>query len=141
MDLAKIEELIGIVKDASVSELTLRQDGSSITIRKPAGTPRPAAGAKKTPAKRETPAAQQSGEPVALVVTAPMVGIFHSASDALQIGSVVKPCQVVGAIESMKLMNDIVAQAAGKVIEIDAEDGLPVEYGQTLFRLAPLEGD
>ena len=36
----------------------------------------------------------------------------------------------------MKLMNDVLADQGGQVIEVLIEDGAPVEYGQPLFRLA-----
>ena len=36
-------------------------------------------------------------------------------------------------IEAMKLMNEIESDVAGEVVEILAENGKPVEYGQPLF--------
>lgn len=44
--------------------------------------------------------------------------------------------QVVGAIESMKLMNDVRADCDGLVEAVLVEPGMPVEYGQPLYRLA-----
>ncbi len=43
--------------------------------------------------------------------------------------------QVVGAIESMKLLNDVVAQSSGTIDEVMVEDGTPVEYSQPLYRM------
>ena len=40
---------------------------------------------------------------------------------------------VVCIIEAMKLMNEIEAEHAGKVIEICVEDGQAVEFGQVLM--------
>jgi acetyl-CoA carboxylase biotin carboxyl carrier protein len=37
----------------------------------------------------------------------------------------------------MKLMNEIESEIAGTVLEILAENGQPVEFGQPLFRLDP----
>ena len=65
-----------------------------------------------------------------------MVGIFHHAEPPLPYAAVVAPGQVVGSIESMKLMNEVLAEAGGRVTEVLVEDGAPVEYGQALFRLA-----
>jgi acetyl-CoA carboxylase biotin carboxyl carrier protein len=68
-------------------------------------------------------------------IVAPMVGIFHRIDAVDGIGGVVKAGQVVGAIESMKLMNDIVSECDGIIAEALVEDGMPVEFGQALFRL------
>ena len=64
-----------------------------------------------------------------------MVGIFHSAGNAITEGIAVKAGQSVGAIESMKLMNDVISEHEGTVAEVLVDDGMPVEYGQMLFRL------
>jgi acetyl-CoA carboxylase biotin carboxyl carrier protein len=44
---------------------------------------------------------------------------------------------VLCIIEAMKLMNEIEAEVAGTVVEILVRNEDPVEYGQTLFRIAP----
>ncbi|HEY6599025.1 MAG TPA: biotin/lipoyl-containing protein, partial [Pseudomonadales bacterium] len=38
-------------------------------------------------------------------------------------------------IESMKMMNQIEAERAGRIVEVTAEDGQPVETGAALFRI------
>ena len=35
----------------------------------------------------------------------------------------------------MKLMNDVVAEEDGEIVEICAENGALVEFGQTLFKI------
>ena len=70
-------------------------------------------------------------------ITARMVGIFHSIDSVGAVGTAVKAGQVVGAIESMKLLNDAVSDHDGVIAEVLVEDGMPVEYGQRLFRLEP----
>ena len=39
-------------------------------------------------------------------------------------------------VEAMKLMNEIEADVAGTVTAILVEDGVSVEYGQPLFKIA-----
>ena len=73
-------------------------------------------------------------EPIRL--WSPMVGVFYHARPPLPYGAEIEPGQIVGSIESMKLMNDVRAEHAGRLTDILIEDGTPVEYGQTLFRLA-----
>ncbi len=73
-------------------------------------------------------------------VTSPFVGTFYRAPtpDApafADIGSVVRPGQTLCIIEAMKLMNEIEAECAGTVVEIFAQNGKSVEYGQKLFRI------
>ena len=140
MDLAKIEELIQVVQDARVSELTLRAEGSSVTVKKVAAAPPKASKPTKKQAepKRVRP---PEAQPEVGLITAPMVGIYHATSASVRPGALVKAGQVVGAIESMKLMNDVVAQLGGTIAEVAVEDGLPVEYGQVLFRLEPREAE
>ena len=45
--------------------------------------------------------------------------------------------QVVCIIEAMKLMNEIKAEKAGRVVKVLLENGQPVEYGQPLFLIQP----
>ena len=76
------------------------------------------------------------------VVTSPFVGTFYRtpAPDQrpfVEVGSAVKKGQVLCIIEAMKLMNEIESEIAGTVLEILAENGQPVEFGQPLFRLDP----
>ncbi|MCM8745519.1 acetyl-CoA carboxylase biotin carboxyl carrier protein [Thermomicrobium sp. CFH 73360] len=75
-------------------------------------------------------------------ITAPMVGTFYAAprpgaDPFVRIGDHVEPGQVVAIIEAMKVMNEIVADRAGTIVEILVENGQPVEYGQPLMRLRP----
>jgi acetyl-CoA carboxylase biotin carboxyl carrier protein len=73
-------------------------------------------------------------------VASPFVGTFYRASSPdipsfVEIGSVVKSGQTLCIIEAMKLMNEIEAECAGTIIEIYAQNGKAVEYGQKLFRI------
>lgn len=80
--------------------------------------------------------------PVGKAVTAPMVGTFYAAASPqdppfVQIGDVVRVGQVIGIIEAMKIMNEIISDHEGVVSEVVATNGQPVEYGSELLRLAP----
>ena len=44
---------------------------------------------------------------------------------------------VVCLIEAMKVMNEIKAEVKGTITEVLVEEGKPVEYGQSLFRIGP----
>jgi acetyl-CoA carboxylase biotin carboxyl carrier protein len=73
-------------------------------------------------------------------VTSPFVGTFYRSPspDApmfAEVGSVVRSGQTLCIVEAMKLMNEIEADCSGTVIEIFAQNGKAVEFGQKLFRI------
>ena len=73
-------------------------------------------------------------------MTSPFVGTFYRAPNPespsfVEVGATVKKGQTLCIVEAMKLMNEIEADVAGKVVEVYAENGKPVEYGQRLFRI------
>jgi acetyl-CoA carboxylase biotin carboxyl carrier protein len=85
-------------------------------------------------AQAEAGAPAQRGQQV----TAPMVGTFYAApapgaKPFVDIGSDVKPGDTLCVIEAMKMMNQIEAEVAGRIVSVLAENGTPVEFGQALF--------
>jgi acetyl-CoA carboxylase biotin carboxyl carrier protein len=73
-------------------------------------------------------------------VTSPFVGTFYRSPspDApmfAEVGSVVRAGQTLCIVEAMKLMNEIEADCSGTVVEIFAQNGKAVEFGQKLFRI------
>jgi acetyl-CoA carboxylase biotin carboxyl carrier protein len=80
--------------------------------------------------------------PGTLTVEAPMVGTFYRASSPtaepyVHEGDLVKEGQILCIIEAMKLMNEIEAKTAGRIVKILADNGQGVEYGQPLFLIEP----
>jgi acetyl-CoA carboxylase biotin carboxyl carrier protein len=75
-------------------------------------------------------------------IRSPMVGTFYKAPEPgadpyIKVGNRVTAGQTVCIIEAMKIMNEIEAEIAGVVREINVEDSQPVEFGQVLFRVDP----
>ena len=73
-------------------------------------------------------------------VTAPMVGVFYAApapgaEPFVHVGSKVKKGETLCILEAMKLMNEVVAERDGEVVEACVADGELVEYGRVLFRI------
>ena len=60
-----------------------------------------------------------------------------NADAYVQIGSSVQQGTVLCIVEAMKLMNEIESDMAGKVVQVLAENGQPVEYNQPLFLIEP----
>ena len=136
-----LDRMADLMREHELAEIEVESEGFRVRLRKPgagdaprgAGEPAGAAGA------------SAAGEPVATVVHAPVVGTFYRAGapDAapfVQVGDRVAPGDVLCVIEAMKLMNEIKAEFAGEVVEVLAENGQGVEYGQPLFALLPTSG-
>jgi len=73
-------------------------------------------------------------------VTSPFVGTFYRSPSPdsptfVEVGSVVRPGQTLCIIEAMKLMNEIEADCSGTIVEVFAQNGKAVEFGQKLFRV------
>jgi acetyl-CoA carboxylase biotin carboxyl carrier protein len=71
-------------------------------------------------------------------VTSPFVGTFYrspspTAEPYSREGQMVKRGDVLCIVEAMKLMNEIEAEFAGKIVSILVENGQPVEFGEPLF--------
>ena len=146
-DLEYLEKLAKIVCENDLSEITLEDDERAVSLRreKPqsiVNTVNPVFGAAATsqvitaPVKKteESKKVSHQGKPV----TAPMVGTFYSApspNDApfVRVGDNISIGQVVCIIEAMKLMNEIEADASGKITEICVNNGENVEFGQVLM--------
>jgi acetyl-CoA carboxylase biotin carboxyl carrier protein len=67
-----------------------------------------------------------------------MVGTLYTSSSPgappfVQVGDRVKEGDTLCIIEAMKMMNQIEADVGGSIKSIRAQNGDPVEYGQTLF--------
>ncbi len=157
MQTRELKRLLDVLKDTDVSELTLETGEYKLTLKRGIGAPRPqlvaaSQGAATSPAAdpAEQPAAQrsqqespaQAGGERLVEVVAPIVGTFYAAPspDAppfVRVGDRVSPGTVLCIIEAMKLMNEIEAETSGVVREVLVDNGQPVEYGQTLFRIEP----
>ena len=78
-----------------------------------------------------------------VIITSPFVGTFYKSPSPdspsfVEVGAVVRKGQVLCIVEAMKLMNEIEAEAPGKIAEILAENGKTVEFSQPLFRIEPV---
>jgi acetyl-CoA carboxylase biotin carboxyl carrier protein len=88
------------------------------------------------PAEASPPAAITADHPG--TVTAPMVGVAYLApqpGDApfVRVGDMISKGQTLLIIEAMKVMNQIRASRAGRLVRIFVDDSDPVEYGAPLM--------
>lgn len=73
-------------------------------------------------------------------IVSPLPGTFYRRASPdtapyVEVGTQVNSDTVVGLVEVMKQFNDVEAGAAGRIAEILAEDGEPVDAGQVLMRI------
>jgi oxaloacetate decarboxylase alpha subunit len=143
----RVQELVRIVQESGIGEVTIEEDGMRISVRStpdlPAGTGGPGEAPLAVPEPELPAATAVSGTLVR--VESPMVGTFYRASQPgappfVDVGDVVAPGQTLCILEAMKLMNEVKAEVEGVVRGVHAENAEPVEFGQLLFELEPLVG-
>jgi acetyl-CoA carboxylase biotin carboxyl carrier protein len=156
LELKDIKELIALMRKNDLSVFKMERDGFKITLKRgqdfqpiittstpvalPAGvsavTPVAHTAIEAAPAA----AAGASESKNYKEITSPMVGTFYSAPSPeapayAGVGTEINEGAVVCIIEAMKVMNEIKAEISGTVVEVVAENGKPVQYGQVLFRV------
>lgn len=132
-----LDRMADLMREHELAEIEVESEGFRVRLRK--------SGVGDAPRGAGAPSGSAGREPVATVVSAPVVGTFYRAGapDAapfVQVGDRVASGDVLCVIEAMKLMNEIKAEFAGEVVEILAENGQGVEYGQPLLALLPPAG-
>jgi len=150
--LLRLRELVKILESSTLAELAYEDTDIKVSLNRATkatlvAAPVASAAAIATPTSGSTPAtaaaaaAQKAKDEEGMVVVkSPFVGTFYSAPKPgappfAQVGERVRRGQTICIIEAMKLMNEIEAEADGVVVEILAENGKAVQYGDTLFRL------
>ena len=91
-------------------------------------------------ARENAPVAADGVNSNGAIISSPMVGTFYRSSTPaappyVDVGSRITEKTVVCIVEAMKLMNEIEADVRGEIVEVLAENGQLVEFGQPLFRV------
>lgn len=146
MDIRSIRKLIEIVEQSDIAEIEIKEGEHNIRIsrntREQVMVAAPIAHAAPIVATAPVPAATVKAavpeEISGYKITSPMVGSFYSASspdaDAfVKVGDQISVGDSLCIIEAMKIMNPIEAEVSGTIQQILAQNGDPVEFGQTLF--------
>ena len=156
MDLIELRKLVRLMLHADLSELELDDTKRGLRVHLKRDTDKRQADARLTDVVQIVPSALGGGAgpqvapaPPALaaglppgteVFKSPIVGTFYRSSspDAepfVSAGSTFAEGAVLCIIEAMKVMNEIRAEFRGEVLEVLAENGEPVEFGQPLFQI------
>ena len=150
MELKEIKALVNLMREHGLVELEIEDRKGKVRLVR-ANHARPAdtsAGPQNRPVPQHSRAATKAPPQVAAnelaenerFVTSPMVGTFYrspspGAATFVDTGDVVRKGQVLCIIEAMKMMNEIEADAAGKIVRFLCDNGQPVQYGQPLLVL------
>lgn len=151
IDIRKLESLVRLMVENDLSELDLKDQEETVTIKRgtsgvpmvaappahyarPAGTPAP----EGDPGSTSRPASDAG----LVAIESPMVGTFYSAANPespafVQVGAQVSSGTVVCLIEAMKVFNEIKSEISGTVERVLVNSNEPVEFGQKLFMVRP----
>jgi oxaloacetate decarboxylase alpha subunit len=143
----RIREIVRIVQESGVGEVTLEEGDLRVTVRRVEEI-EPAVGA--SPAAPLSPRQEPAQAPDVPVgdgivrVESPMVGTFYRAPEPgaapfVEEGEPVGVGQTLCVLEAMKLMNEVKSEIDAIVRRIHVENAQPVEFGQLLFELDPLD--
>ena len=138
LEFMKEHGLIYLAVEKPAFKLVLAREGASGLAAppvRPAGEP---AAAQAAAPAGEAPPAPPAGT---VTVTSPLVGTFYRAPSPgapvfAEVGQEVKVGDTLCIVEAMKVMNQVKSEVSGKVLEIQVENGQPVEFGQPMFLIA-----
>lgn len=161
MDLEVIENILDLIAESEVNEVSIEEGDFKIKVKKkpdieqpstpqmpvqyqmPAqqvgqNQPKPAATQQGQQNQEAPEGAQEKEEVTGEVVKSPIVGTFYRApspeDDAfVSIGDQVEKGETLCIVEAMKIMNEIESEYSGEVKKVLVENAEPVEYDQPLF--------
>jgi len=157
MELRELKALLNLMHENGLVELELEDKKGKVRLvrgtvalhdhqpKQAAVAIAPSKGNQKAARVAPTRAEKPAAGPIELeanqkMVESPMVGTFYRAASPdsepfVEEGTQVRKGQPLCIIEAMKMMNEIEADTAGRVVRILVENGNPVEYGQPLMIL------
>ncbi|GAC1384673.1 MAG: acetyl-CoA carboxylase biotin carboxyl carrier protein [Herpetosiphon sp.] len=155
-----IRELLKLMQASDLAEVLIERGDARVHIKRVLPQPQlvqmvagqPATQSPVVPVQQlpgsATPALLPTEQPLPLpareTVTAPMVGTFYASPSPkdppyVRVGDEVRPGDVVGLIEAMKIMNEIECEVNGRIAEVLVTNGQAVEYGQLLLLIEPMD--
>ena len=154
-----VGRLVDLLAESGIGQIRVKQGDLEITVK--AKTEAPPAGTLAEPSAAPVvaqPANASPAEPMSEgtvpepdpaerngglhLVRSPVVGTFYRAPAPgeeyyVEVGDQVGVGQTLCIVEAMKLMNEILADVSGEVVEVLVENSEGVEYDQPLFRIRP----
>lgn len=145
IDRDAVERVIELLNESGVGEIEVRSGDLTVRVARAAATPEAAEqgpSADEQPGEMAQGGAEEAPEAAGEIeyVTAGLVGLFHAgrAPDEVPIvtvGDEVEEGQVIGTIEALRKLTDVVAPCDGVLAEVLVDDGEAVQYGDRLFAI------
>ena len=153
METNEIKDLLSQFDQSSLTELQLKKENIELYFNKNSFSSRQVSSESSdvkvesippVPSVQPTAAGtlEVSSEPIiaGTEIVSPLVGVVYlkpspEQSQFKQIGDSVKKGDVLCIVEAMKVMNEIVSDVDGELVEILVENEQIVEYDQPLFRV------
>jgi oxaloacetate decarboxylase alpha subunit len=137
----RIRDIIHVVQETGVSEVTIEDEDMRVTVR--SGAERATALSAPLASAEFEPTPEMRPIEGMIAVSSPMVGTFYRSPNPgtppfVQLGETVEPGQTLCILEAMKLMNEVKTEQGGIVRRICKEDGDPVQFGDLLLELEPI---
>ncbi|MBG9210267.1 biotin/lipoyl-containing protein [Mammaliicoccus sciuri] len=138
MNIEKIEELIKLMKQNQVNYMKYKDETVEVEL----DLKSTSNNVNTTPVNNVEESTPSSNQQEQLnTIEAEILGTFYLQDEEtlqnplVKVGDEVKKGQVVGYIESMKVLNEVISEYDGIVNDIQINHGDSVEYGQTIITL------
>ena len=127
-----IEELVGYLKEFSLSEIEYAEGTTKVKVSRSMDNP----AVISTEVKKKQSVIGKNDS----YVTSPLVGTAYLAPTPgskkfVEVGQKIKKGQTIMIVEAMKTMNHVPSTQDGIVNKILVKDGEPVEFGQPLISI------
>ena len=141
MDLEEIRKLIDLAEETGINELEVQDGDKRVKIVRGAATP---VTVPVMEPRAADPAAVPEARPAAVpgtVVRTPLAGTFYRSPATgepafVEVGDMVEVGDQLCIVESMKMMNRVSSEIAGRVVEILLDDGTAIESHTPIFVIA-----
>jgi acetyl-CoA carboxylase biotin carboxyl carrier protein len=156
MDLEEIKNILDLIAESDVNEVTIEEGDFKIKVKKTADvvagssapvqyqmpaapqqpSPHPPGPAGQEALQQET--APEATEESGHVINSPIVGTFYRSPSPeddpfVNEGDQVQKGETLCIVEAMKIMNEIESEVSGTIKKVLVEDGEAVEFEQPLF--------
>jgi oxaloacetate decarboxylase (Na+ extruding) subunit alpha len=141
----RIREVVRIVQETGVGEITIEEDGMRVSVRRTAEPTYPQAAPAAETGGTQEPEPPQPRDDGLVRIESPMVGTFYrapapGAAAFVEVGDPVAAGETLCILEAMKLMNEVKSEVEAIVRKIHVGNAEPVEFGQLLFELERING-
>ncbi len=145
MDLEEIRKLIDLTEETGINELEVQDGDKRIKIVRTASAGVPMAvmdnRSVDAPVAASDAAAVSAASGTGTVIRAPLAGTFYRSPAPgepafVEVGDTVEVGDQLCIVESMKMMNKVTSDVAGRVLEILLDDGTPMESDTPIFVVA-----